>query len=380
MNSYILWDKTAELFSWGSLTLRWDGLMLLLAFIVGKQMFAYIYKKENKPTKDVDLLITYLVIAVFICSRLGHVIFYQPELWHKPVSIFLPVEFKPTIHITGMTGFSSFGGVIGILIAIWFYSRKKKEGQHFLQLLDRVSILSLWIAALILVGSFLNSEIKGKPTNSSLGTLFINPVTKGILQLPCCIMRNPGGKNPLNKVVALNDKKQPSEINTGYKSVALYLFFKSGTTQRVVDEFMQGDVKAYLYNMSKLIYEPGTKPLNYTIFTEPNGDFEARVGTIGVTRYPVQLFESFSSLLLLGILFWYWNKHKLNLSAGRIAGLSMIMFWSFRFMYEFLKEDQSSFIVGLGINKGQVLCVPLILIGVVILFISKRRAVTLKSE
>ena len=143
---------------------------------------------------------------------------------------------------------------------------------------------------------------------------------------------------------------------------------------------MQGDVKAYLYNMSKLIYEPGTKPLNYTIFTEPNGDFEARVGTIGVTRYPVQLFESFSSLLLLGILFWYWNKHKLNLSAGRIAGLSMIMFWSFRFMYEFLKEDQSSFIVGLGINKGQVLCVPLILIGVVILFISKRRAVTLKSE
>ena len=34
MNSYILWDKNAELFSWGSFTLRWDGLLLLLAFIV----------------------------------------------------------------------------------------------------------------------------------------------------------------------------------------------------------------------------------------------------------------------------------------------------------------------------------------------------------
>jgi prolipoprotein diacylglyceryltransferase len=374
MNSYILWDKNAELFSWGSFTLRWDGLMLLLAFLVGKQLLAYIYKKENKPVKDVDLLITYLVIAVFIFSRLGHVIFYQPELWHKPLAIFLPIEFKPTLHITGMTGFSSFGGVVGILIAIWFYVQKKKEGQHFLQLLDRVSILSVWIAALILLGSFLNSEIKGKPTNSSIGTIFINPVTKGILQLPCCIMRNPGGKNPLNKVIALNDKKQASEINTGYKSVALYLFFKAGTTQRVVDEFMQGDVKSYLYNMSKLIYEPGTKPLNYTIFTEPNGDFEARVGTIGIARYPVQLFESLSSLLLFALLFWYWNKHKLNLSAGRIAGFCMIMFWGIRFMYEFLKEDQSFFISGLGINKGQTLCIPLILIGVVILFVSKRRA------
>ena len=119
MNSYILWDKNAELFSWGSFTLRWDGLMLLLAFIMGKQMLVYIYKKENKPAKDVDLLITYLVIAVFISSRLAHVILYQQELWHKPLSIFFPIEFKPTFHITGMTGFSSVGGVVGIFIAIW---------------------------------------------------------------------------------------------------------------------------------------------------------------------------------------------------------------------------------------------------------------------
>jgi phosphatidylglycerol:prolipoprotein diacylglycerol transferase len=374
MNSYILWDKNAELFSWGAFTLRWDGLLLLVAFIVGKQMLVYIYKKENKPAKEVNHLITYLVIAVFIGSRLGHAIFYQQELWQKPLSILLPIEFKPTFHITGMTGFSSVGGVVGIFIAIWLYSLRKKDGQHFLQLLDRVSILSLWIAALILLGSFLNSKIEGKPTDSAFGTVFINPVTKGILQLPCCIMRNPGGKNPLNKVIALNDKKQASEIKTGYKSIALYLFFKAGTTQRVVDEFMQGDVKTYLYDMSQLISEPGTKPLNYTIFNEPNGDFEARVGTIGIARYPVQLFESLSSLLLFVFLFWYWNKHKLDLSAGRIAGFCMISFWSIRFMYEFLKEDQSSFIVSIGINKGQALYIPLILIGVVILFISQRRA------
>ena len=373
MIGYILWDKSAELLSWGSFTLRWDGLMLLLAFIVGKLMLAYIYKKENKPAKDVDLLITYLVIAVFICSRLGHVIFYQPELWNKPLTIFLPIDFKPTFHITGMIGFSSFGGVIGILIAIWFYSRKKKEGQLFLQLLDRFSILSVWIATLILVGSFLNSEIEGKPTNSSIGTLFINPVTKGLLKLPCCIMRNPGGKNPLDKVVATKEDKEPAKAENGHHSIALYLFFKSGTIGKVIDEFMVGDVKTYLYDMSQVVYESGEEPLHYAIFNEPNGDFEVRVRTIGIARHPVQLFEAITSLLLFVLLFWYWNKHKLNLSAGRIAGLCMLMFWGFRFMYEFIKEDQSSFIVGMGINKGQTLCIPLILIGAVILFISKKK-------
>ena len=136
---------------------------------------------------------------------------------------------------------------------------------------------------------------------------------------------------------------------------------------------MVGDVKTYLYDRSQVVYESGEEPLHYAIFNEPNGDFEVRVRTIGIARHPVQLFEAITSLLLFVLLFWYWNKHKLYLSAGRIAGLCMLMFWGFRFMYEFIKEDQSSFIVGMGINKGQTLCIPLILIGAVILFISKKK-------
>jgi len=378
MNIFILWDKSAELFSLGSFTLRWDGVLLLLAFLVGKQMFTYLYKKENKTSKDADVLITYLVIAVFFGSRLGHALFYQPDLWKKPLSIFLPFEFKP-FQLVGMTGFSSAGAVIGVLLVTWLYSRKKKAGQNFLQTLDRVSLLSLWVAALILVGSFLNSKIEGKPTNSFVGTVFTNPIAKGILELPCCIMRNPGGKNSLTKVVAVTDKNQVSEPNTGYTSIAFYLFFKSGTTQRVVEEFLQGDVKAYLYDRKELVYEPGTKPLKYTIFNEPNGDIEARVVTVGIARHPVQLYEAVFSFLLLLIVIWFWYKYKLNLQAGIIAGVCMVLFWVSRLMFEFLKQDQASFISGIGINKSQVVCIPLILIGFVILFISKREAAGLKK-
>ena len=373
MISYILWDESAELFSWGQLTLRWNGLLLILAFLIGRQILITIYKKEGKPTKDVEIQATYLMVAAVLGARLGHVIFYQPQLWSKPLAILFPFEFKPVFHFTGMTGFSSHGAALGILCAIWLYCRRKKPAQPYLPTLDRISILAVWIAVPLLIGSFLNSDIEGKPTNSPFGTVLIRPITSGMMQLPCCIMRNPGGKNLLNQVFAMKDNKEVKKEN-GHHSIALYLFFKAGITERIVDEFMLGDVKTYLYDMPQVVDEPGTEPLHYVIFTEPNGDYEARVRTIGVARYPVQLFESVSCLMLFVFSFWYWNQYKLNLPPGRISGFCMTLFWSLRFVYEFLKEDQVSFIKGIGLNKAQFLCIPLILIGIIVLTLSYRKS------
>jgi phosphatidylglycerol---prolipoprotein diacylglyceryl transferase len=131
--------------------------------------------------------------------------------------------------------------------------------------------------------------------------------------------------------------------------------------------------------MAHFVYEPGTEPLHYDIFKEFEA-FSVRVRTTGIARYPVQLFEATSTLLLFVFLFWYWNKYKLTLCDGRIFGISMIVFWGLRFLYEFLKENQESFIKGLGLNKAQVLCVPLILIGVAVLFISYRKPVELNGK
>jgi prolipoprotein diacylglyceryltransferase len=378
MINYILWDTRAELFSLGQFTLRWNGLLLILAFMVGRQILITIYKKEDKPTKEVDILATWLLISAYLGARFGQAIFYQPQLWSRPLSIFFPFVFKPAFHFTGISGFSSHGAVLAMLCALWLYSRKKKQGQHYLQILDRISILVIWMAVPILIGSFLNSEIVGKPTGSATGVVLVRPVTKGILQLPCCIMRNPGGKNPLTLVIAKKDKEVAKREN-GHHSIALYLFFKEGTPVETVDEFLLGDVKTYLYDMSQVVDEPGTEPLHYAVFKEPNGDYEARVRTIGIARYPVQLFESVSCLLLLIFLFWYWNQYKLNLPSGRIFGFCMTLFWSLRFAFESLKEDQASFIKEMALNKAQVLCIPLILSGVAVLALSYRKSVSSKQ-
>ncbi len=371
MISYILWDGSSEILSLGQFTFRWDTLSLVLAFLLSRQILLHIYKKEGRPFNGVDTLTAYLIIAVILGARLGYVIFYQPELlWSKPIDIFLPFQFQPVFRFTGMKGFSIHGGALGILIALWIFGRRNEQAPNYLQVLDRIVILAALAGALIFAGNFLNSEIAGKPTNSASGTIFINPVTKGLLKIPCCIMRNPNGNNPLDFIKAKKGETL-SKSAEGHKSIILYLFFKPGASVQLIDEFLRGDVKAYLYDMSQFVYEPGTEPIHYTIFEEAPGDYVVRVTTIGIARLPVPLFESITCFLLFIVMFWYWNKRKITTPPGRIFGFFMILFWSLHFAFEYLKEP--AFEKGMALHRGQILDIPLILMGVAILILSYRK-------
>jgi phosphatidylglycerol---prolipoprotein diacylglyceryl transferase len=115
--SYLIWNGSQEIFSIGWLSLRWYGLLFALGFIISMQILYYMFKKEGKPESDVDTLTIYMVIATILGARLGHVLFYQPELfWEEPLTVLLPFEFSP-FRFTGLQGLASHGGAIGILIA-----------------------------------------------------------------------------------------------------------------------------------------------------------------------------------------------------------------------------------------------------------------------
>src|SRR5690606_19387467 len=136
--SYFIWNGSPEIIGGGSFALRWYGLLFALGLLISQQILYYIYKKEGKPQKDVDTLTIYMVIATILGARLGHVIFYQPELiTENPLGIFLPFEFSP-FRFTGLQGLASHGGAFGILFALWLYSRKKKPGQSYFQVVDRI--------------------------------------------------------------------------------------------------------------------------------------------------------------------------------------------------------------------------------------------------
>src|SRR6478609_5268454 len=175
--SYIIWNASPDIFTLPipfidkELTLRWYGLLFALGFLISQQILYYIFKKEGKPEKDVDTLTIYMVIATIIGARLGHVLFYEPERYlSNPVDILKIWE----------GGLASHGAAIGILFALWLYSRKKFVGQNYLQTLDRIVILVCLTGALIRFGNFFNSEILGKPTDNPLGIVFMNRVTESI--------------------------------------------------------------------------------------------------------------------------------------------------------------------------------------------------------
>lgn len=89
--NYIIWNGSPEIFTIGPVTLRWYGLLFALGFLISQQILYYIYNKEGKPEDDVNTLTIYMVVATILGARLGHVIFYQPEIiWQDPLGILLP--------------------------------------------------------------------------------------------------------------------------------------------------------------------------------------------------------------------------------------------------------------------------------------------------
>lgn len=356
MLSYLIWNGSPEIFSLGPFTLRWYGLLFALGFLVSQQILYYIHRQEGKPEKDVDTLTIYMIVATIIGARMGHVIFYQPELfWQNPLSIILPFEFSP-FRFTGFQGLASHGGAFGILFALWIYSRKKKPGQNYLQVLDRIVILVALTGCMIRLGNFFNSEILGKPSDNPLSIVFFNRVSETL--------------NKESSEVAFYKIKKAeaaAEMPNGRVPLDLILSFKPGVTSQAVDNFIEGEFKTYLTQMDEYVDQPMTGRMTYQVTEASDKTLGARVRLIGISRHPAQLYESISCLLLFAFLFWYWSRYKINLPEGRIFGMFMVILWGLRFAYEFLKINQESFEEKLPINMGQILSIPLVLVGIYIL-------------
>jgi phosphatidylglycerol---prolipoprotein diacylglyceryl transferase len=365
MISYIIWNGSPEILSLGSFSLRWYGLLFALGFLLSQQVMYYIFRKEGRPEKHVDTLTVYMIVATILGARLGHVIFYQPELFvTDPLSILLPFEFSP-FKFTGLMGLASHGAAFGILFAIWLFSRKKKHEMSYLQILDRIVIVVALTGALIRMGNFFNSEIIGKPSdNNPFSVVFINRITEGLIDYRA-------NSNPAESIKVEKNEELQDQAN-GRVPLNIYVFFKQGTSTEMASQFLTGDMKYFLSYYDEFIDEPGDKPLQYQLTTEASGNLAARVSTLGIARHPAQLYEAISCVILFIILFLMWFKDKEKLPTGRIFGVFMIVLWSLRFAYEFLKENQVSFENQLPINMGQILSIPLIIAGVLILIWSYR--------
>ncbi len=165
------WDPS-EGIDLGFFMIRYYSLMFVIAFVLGWYIMKKIYSREGLSQEKLDSLFIYMVVAILLGARLGHVIFYQPELFTQdPLSILLPIRTVPTFKFTGFQGLASHGAAIAVIIAMYYYSKKVLQ-KPILWILDRVVIPVASGAIFVRIGNFINSEIIGKPTTGDFGVIF----------------------------------------------------------------------------------------------------------------------------------------------------------------------------------------------------------------
>lgn len=85
-------------------------------------------------------------------------------------------------------------------------------------------------------------------------------------------------------------------------------------------------------------------------------------------RHPAQLYEALCYMLTFGVLLWlYCSKDLGRRRPGLLFGGAMIGIFLTRFFIEFLKERQVDFEMGMALDMGQLLSIPFIILGVVMI-------------
>ncbi|MEM6525067.1 MAG: prolipoprotein diacylglyceryl transferase [Bacteroidota bacterium] len=385
--SYMIWSTNPDMFifpDWfpyiAGRPVRWYGLLFALGFLVSQQIMFFIYRKEGKPEKDVETLTIFMVIATILGARLGHVFFYEPDKYlANPIDIIKIWE----------GGLASHGAAFGILFALWLYTRYeittkwwyvipigikakrvKRPNQNWLQVVDRIVIVVALTGCLIRTGNFMNSEIYGIPTGSDYGVVFARN------------LKNPpflADSSPIEEIEATKDESR--ELTDGKVPLTLKVKFKNQPdvlTRESLDRYMSSRFAGLLsggrYYVNDHITAPGT--LNYQLTQNSDGSFSATVNAHGISRYPTQLYEASTCLLIFTLLYVLWWRMKIKTPDGLLLGLFLILLFGLRFVHELFKENQVAFEDELSYNMGQLLSIPLILAGVYIFF----RAITLNKK
>ena len=173
INLAVVWDISPEITRlFGVFPLRYYSLLFAGGLMLGYLVVKNIYKKEGLPMEQLDKLAFYVFIATILGARLGHCLFYEPEYYLRhPLEMILPFQItNGDFKFTGFQGLASHGGILGVFIAIYLFSRKTKI--HFFKILDMVSIGGALTGAFIRLGNLMNSEIIGLPTGSNYGFIF----------------------------------------------------------------------------------------------------------------------------------------------------------------------------------------------------------------
>lgn len=149
--------------SLGPLTVHWYGLMYLVGFAGAWWLGMKRAEREDSPLKpeQVGDLIFYSAMGVILGGRLGYVFFYNfDKFLDQPLWALKVWEGGMSFH----------GGLIGVLIAAFWYARKLNT--TFFQLIDFVAPLVPVGLGAGRIGNFIGGELWGRVTDVPWAMVF----------------------------------------------------------------------------------------------------------------------------------------------------------------------------------------------------------------
>ena len=285
-------DISPEIFSvtlFGvELALRWYALAYIVGIVLGWRLALRAAKRadlwpDNQPVmapRQIEDLLTWIILGVILGGRLGYVAFYQPGYFLANPGEILAIW---------QGGMSFHGGLIGVIVAALVFTWR-----HQIARLSAADLMALGVPPGLLLGriaNFINAELWGRPTEVPWGVAF--------------------------------------------------------PTQAAQDC-------------------PGIDGI--------------------CARHPSQLYEAGLEGLLLGaVLIWLvWRSGALK-RPGTVAGTFFVGYGLSRFFVEFYRQPDAQFITadnplglawhvgGYGLTMGQILSLPMILIGIILILQARVR-------
>lgn len=238
----------------GPIAIRWYSLMFLIGFIAGYRIMWHMFRHEGAPERWLPTLLVYVGMATIVGARLGHCLFYEWDYYSAHPGDIIKVWEG---------GLASHGGTIGIIIAVYIFSRLTAH-KPLLWTLDRLCVPVALVACLIRLGNLFNSEIYGHTTTLPWGFIF------------------------------------------------------------------------------------------------PNSH--------GIACHPTQLYEASAYLVLFALLMWMYWRRNAEMRPGLLLGVFFIWVFGWRFIIEFVKNPQEEFENAMTLNMGQLLSVPFILAGILLIY------------